>query len=261
MQAEPKEVSADKATTPAAELRLVTVEQLNKIHRELDACQKVIWLRGGFDPAYVTDAQEQLKVIEALMENQAAATEALVPCGECHEGLRMIDPYDGGTFITCSRCNGRGMLTTCPTCFGAVPADRAHLLESEQAATQWTNNKPNEPGAYWVRGFRIGEPDSRPALVEVARNEEGELLCNVNEHNTNDETHQWSHVEDMADRFEWFGPLGVKTTRERELTHALDLAVRSLDQLVPYLGKVPADIGLLNEALMAGRKALQGGAV
>lgn len=134
MQAEPKEVSADKATTPAAELRLVTVEQLKKIHRELDACQKVIWLRGGFDPAYVTDAQEQLKVIEALMEKQAAATEALVPCGECHEGLRMIDPYDGGTFINCSRCNGRGMLTTCPTCFGAVPADRAHLLSAESPA-------------------------------------------------------------------------------------------------------------------------------
>lgn len=141
MQAEPKEVSADKATTPAAELRLVTVEQLKKIHRELDACQKVIWLAGcrprvpnGFDPAYVTGAQEQLKVIEALMENQTAATDALMPCGECHEGLRMIDPYDGGTFITCRRCNGRGMLTTCPTCFGAVPADRAHLLSAESPA-------------------------------------------------------------------------------------------------------------------------------
>lgn len=135
-----------------------------------------------------------------------------------------------------------------------------------QQAPQWSHAKPSVPGAYWVRGFRIGEPDSRPALVEVTHNEEGELLCNVNEHNTNDETHQWSHVEDMADRFEWFGPLGVKTsmersTGERELTLALDLAIRSLDQLVPYLGKVPADVGLLNEALMAGRKALQGGAV
>lgn len=137
MQAEPKEVSADKATTPAAELRLVTVEQLKKIHRELDACQKVIWLRGGFDPAYVTDAQEQLKVIEALMEKQTAITDALVPCGECHEGLRMIDPYDGGTFITCMRCNGRGVVVICPTCRQGVPADSAHLLAPESAGSNF----------------------------------------------------------------------------------------------------------------------------
>lgn len=74
MQVNPQEVSTEKATTAAAELRLVSVEQLQKIHRELDACQKVIWLAGcrpqvpgGFDPAYVTGAQEQLKVIEELL--------------------------------------------------------------------------------------------------------------------------------------------------------------------------------------------------
>lgn len=72
MQAQTLEVSSEKANT-AADLRLVSVEQLQKIHRELDACQKVIWLAGcrprvpnGFDPAYVTDAQERLKEIEAL---------------------------------------------------------------------------------------------------------------------------------------------------------------------------------------------------
>lgn len=79
MQVKPQEVSADKATTPAAELRLVTVEQLKKIHRELDACQKVIWLAGcrprvpnGFDPAYVTGAQEQLQVIEGMIAQLSA---------------------------------------------------------------------------------------------------------------------------------------------------------------------------------------------
>lgn len=34
---------------------------------------------------------------------------------------------------------------------------------------------------------------------------------------------------------------------------ALKLCVASLDQLLPYLGKVPADVGLINEALMAAR--------
>ena len=73
MQAQTPEVSTAKATT-ASDIRLVSVQQLQKIHRELDACQKVIWLAGcrprvpnGFDPAYVTGAQEQLKVIEELL--------------------------------------------------------------------------------------------------------------------------------------------------------------------------------------------------
>jgi hypothetical protein len=73
MQAQTPEVSSEQATT-AADLRLVSVEQLQKIHRDLDACQKVIWLAGcrpqvpgGFDPAYVTDAQERLKEIEVLL--------------------------------------------------------------------------------------------------------------------------------------------------------------------------------------------------
>lgn len=144
-----------------------------------------------------------------------------------------------------------------------VSAEKANT--TGQHDPLWTHTKPTVPGAYWVRGFRIGEPDSRPALVEVAINENGTLLCNINDSNTNDQTREWSWVEDLAERFEWLGPLGLtvageSSTRERELSHALDLAIRSLDQLVPYLGKVPADVGLLNEALMAGRKALQGGA-
>ena len=150
MQAKPQETGTDKATTPAAEVRLITVEQLQKICRELDACQKVIWLAGcsprvpnGFDPAYVTGAQEQLKVIEGVIAAQ----------------------------------------------------------------THWATEKPAHPGAYWVRGFRLGEPDSRPALVEVTRNEAGTLLCNINDSNTNDDTREWSFVEDLSERFEWSGPL------------------------------------------------------
>ncbi|MFU3873548.1 hypothetical protein ACM7HL_12880 [Pseudomonas aeruginosa] len=138
MQVNPQEVSGEKATTPATDLRLVSVEQLQKIHRELDACQKVIWLAGcrprvpnGFDPAYVTGAQEQLKVIEALIAEQQNADEALEPCGECIEGLQMIDPYDGGTFVTCKRCNGRGVVAVCPACRQGVPADSAHLVAAE----------------------------------------------------------------------------------------------------------------------------------
>lgn len=42
-----------------------------------------------------------------------------------------------------------------------------------------------------------------------------------------------------------------------ELREALTKCVASLDQLLPYLAKVPADVGLLNDALMAARPLLE----
>lgn len=39
--------------------------------------------------------------------------------------------------------------------------------------------------------------------------------------------------------------------------NALQLCVDALDQLLPYLAKVPADVGLLNSALMAARPLLK----
>lgn len=68
------------AALPAAEQPetvRVPVETMQRIHRDLDACQKVIWLAGcrprgyGFDPAYVSDAQERLKEIDALLGKEA----------------------------------------------------------------------------------------------------------------------------------------------------------------------------------------------
>ncbi len=145
MQAEPKEVSADKATTPAEQaLRpangkarrfLVRLEDLNALG-SLAEGETGVCLVPVADHDYVLTQllAEQRRNRTLAHEVKPSRADALVPCGECHEGLRMIDPYDGGTFITCMRCNGRGMLTTCPTCFGAVPADRAHLLSTESPA-------------------------------------------------------------------------------------------------------------------------------
>lgn len=52
----------------------VSLEQLKKWHRDLDACQKVIWLAGcrprvpnGFDPAYCEDAQVSLAQMDSVM--------------------------------------------------------------------------------------------------------------------------------------------------------------------------------------------------
>ena len=145
MQAKPQEVSADKATTPAEQaLRpangkarrfIVRFDDLRALG-SLAEGDKGICLVPVADHDYVL-AQfiaEQRRNRALTQEATPKCKAALVPCCECHEGLRIVDPYDGGTFITCSRCNGSGMLTTCPTCFGAVPADRAHLLSVESPA-------------------------------------------------------------------------------------------------------------------------------
>lgn len=57
----------------------VPVAGLKQVHRDLDACQKVIWLVGGFDPAYCEDAQARLKDIEGWL---AAAPSAKKESGD-----------------------------------------------------------------------------------------------------------------------------------------------------------------------------------
>lgn len=47
-------------------------ELLKKWRRDLDACQRVIWLAGGFDPAYCKDAQDCLKEIDEALAKPAA---------------------------------------------------------------------------------------------------------------------------------------------------------------------------------------------
>lgn len=59
------------------EYLIVPVGRLQQVHRDLDACQKVIWHAGGFDPAYCRDAQERLKEIEGwLAKGVQTAAEA-----------------------------------------------------------------------------------------------------------------------------------------------------------------------------------------
>lgn len=71
----------------------------------------------------------------------------------------------------------------------------------------WSKEKPSVPGAYYVKGFRLGEEDYRPALVDVALDEDGELVCNIHLSNSDDDLDQWSFVANCSGRFEWLGPL------------------------------------------------------
>ena len=44
------------------------IQALRLARQELDACQRVIHYAGGFDPAYVNDAQAAIKVADAALE-------------------------------------------------------------------------------------------------------------------------------------------------------------------------------------------------
>lgn len=69
----------------------------------------------------------------------------------------------------------------------------------------WNKSKPTEAGAYWVRGYEIGCPETK-ALVEV-RGEGDCLLCNLHEVNTSNIIEDWYSLDLLDDDFEWYGPL------------------------------------------------------
>ncbi len=57
--------------------RVVTTDWLKRIHRDLDACQKLIWANlRGCDPSYYEDAQERLREIDAMLAAAPAAPAA-----------------------------------------------------------------------------------------------------------------------------------------------------------------------------------------
>lgn len=65
--------------------RVVTTDWLKRIHRDLDACQKLIWANlRGCDPSYYEDAQERLREIDAMLTAApaAAAADGWIPVGE-----------------------------------------------------------------------------------------------------------------------------------------------------------------------------------
>ena len=76
--------------------------------------------------------------------------------------------------------------------------------EDKQMRLNWTRKKPTEPGAYWLRGFELGNPGAQ-ALIEVRR-WRGDLRCNIGECTYDRNYDEWSHVADMGS-FRWCGPL------------------------------------------------------
>ena len=53
------------------EQNLELIYALKKTRCELDACQSVIHLRGGFDPAYVEGSKEALKIADSILYSKS----------------------------------------------------------------------------------------------------------------------------------------------------------------------------------------------
>jgi hypothetical protein len=124
----------------SGECKLVPVTQLKKWHRDLDACQKVIWLQGGFDPAYCMDAQDCLKEMDTVL----------------------MAPELPTNFIACK---------VDESCVGAIPAPDEDIGELLMMADMADNSEDHEDHAMymrWVIRMRKDESAITRLQAEVA---------------------------------------------------------------------------------------------
>lgn len=150
----------------------VSLEWLKQVHRDLDACQKVIWLAGcrpqvpgGFDPAYVTGAQARLQEIVALIATgqQLVSTQAAqndhdlshwASSLKCTWPVEPLDP-EGAWMIGSIDDHGDGDQTHWPVI--TVEADQYDAPgDSEKIAKALS--------ALWQRAFSDASPEAKPAL-------------------------------------------------------------------------------------------------
>lgn len=69
----------------------------------------------------------------------------------------------------------------------------------------WSTAKPSAMGAYWIKGF--SSDAEQAALVEVDVDEEGELVVNLHQNNSERDYGYWYLVSEINNEFEWAGPL------------------------------------------------------
>lgn len=65
------EVDNGAITLNLIEQNAKLIYALEKTRYELNVCQSVIHLRGGFDPAYVEDAKEALKIADSILYSKS----------------------------------------------------------------------------------------------------------------------------------------------------------------------------------------------
>ena len=78
----------------------------------------------------------------------------------------------------------------------------AFIGDIENGPSGWSNQKPTQPGAYWIRGNLL----QADALVEVKRVDDV-LWCNLHLVNTEQRIEYGFTIDQLSPDFEWLGPL------------------------------------------------------
>lgn len=98
-------IAALSRPAPAVQVPEGWRDMVKRMERELQACQAVIHLAGGFDPAYVRDAQAVLKDARAMLAAApapaTAATEAVAQGGGCNHRFMY---FGDQKFRRCADC-------------------------------------------------------------------------------------------------------------------------------------------------------------
>jgi len=89
----------------------------------------------------------------------------------------------------------------------------------------FTSKKPHLPGAYWIKGFDLLNPN-RAALVQVASNDLNQITVNLHGFNTEPKDQDSYLVSELDSEFKWCGPLlpveMMQKDHEKELYYLQD---------------------------------------
>lgn len=75
----------------------------------------------------------------------------------------------------------------------------------------WTTEKPQVPGAYWVRGYNF-DNEKESSLVEVdylveSEHKPPDVVVNMYTDTANKNKTMWMYVKYLDNELEWYGPL------------------------------------------------------
>lgn len=216
----------------------VSREDLKKWRRDLDACQRVIWLAGGFDPAYCTDAQECIAQMDSVLDAPAVERqEPEFPAGAIHNGRAFIDQLEsiyafkeqqGHTLSLCSEWQ------ELVRCFEWL-ANHATDSQSTIAQLQAENSRVNDAWHDMKRELDLTK--ARVQELESGRGEPAAYIVEVVDPSNGNlrrrglHWHSFETLRDTRDFKEW---IGENTAREQPLFTAPPAPVAVADENLAY---------------------------
>lgn len=202
MQAEPKEVSADKATTATEQLLRPANGKARRFLVKRSDLHLLGDLEQGIDCVCLVPVDDHDHLLKELFTGQRRYRALLATL---RNSFPLLD--DNGLDETDQHCEWH------------IQQERKRLhaildgttdAPQQVEADEWTHAKPTQPGAYWIRGNLLMEP----ALVQV-KTDRGQLWCNLHMSTTEPDFRHGFCIAQLSDQFEWIGPMGCVPTARR----------------------------------------------